>query len=217
MKKSTSQIFTENLNRLMEMQDVKQSDICRYLNVSKATVSTWCRGEKFPRIDKVDMLARLFGVDRSALIGEATPEVTDDVVRLPVLSDVAAGYENNRIVMEDWEGESIEIPRSYLKGHPVKDYFMLRVQGDSMYPLYMAGDIVLVLKQATLNRSGDIGVIRYDGDQATLKKVEYVMGEDWMKLIPINPEYAPKTIENEDLELCEVLGIPRMVIREIKD
>ena len=215
MKKSTSQIFTENLNRLMEMQDVKQSDICRYLNVSKATVSTWCRGEKFPRIDKVDMLARLFGVDRSALIGEATPEVTDDVVRLPVLSDVAAGYENNRIVMEDWEGESIEIPRSYLKGHPVKDYFMLRVQGDSMYPLYMAGDIVLVLKQATLNRSGDIGVIRYDGDQATLKKVEYVMGEDWMKLIPINPEYAPKMIENEDLELCEVLGIPRMVIREV--
>ena len=84
-----------------------------------------------------------------------------------------------------------------------------------MYPLYIAGDIVLVLKQATLNRSGDIGVIRFDGDSATLKKVEFVYGEDWMKLIPINPEYPPRLIENEDLEQCKVLGIPRMVIREL--
>ena len=92
---------------------------------------------------------------------------------------------------------------------------MLRVQGDSMYPHFMDGDIVLVLKQKTLNRSGDVGVIRYDRDQATIKKVEFVKGENWMKLIPINPEYAPKTIVNEDLELCEVLGIPRMVIRAL--
>lgn len=214
--KKTSQVFTENLNRLMEEKDIKQTDISQSLKVSRSAVSAWCSGEKFPRIDKVDMLARLFGVDRSALIGEAVPDVTDDIVRLPVIAEVAAGFENN-MAMEDWEGESIEIPRSYLKGHPIEDYFMLRVKGDSMYPLYMAGDIVLVLRQATLNRSGDIGVIRYNEEEATLKKVEFVMGEDWMKLIPINPQYPPMMIENEDLEQCSVLGIPRMVIREIKD
>ena len=86
-----------------------------------------------------------------------------------------------------------------------------------MYPLYMKGDVVLVLRQTTLNRSGDIGVIRYNEEEATLKKVEFVYGEDWMKLIPINPEYPPKLIENEALEECSVIGIPRMVIREIKD
>ena len=41
------------------------------------------------------------------------------------------------------------------------------------------------------------------------------MGEDWMKLIPINPQYPPMMIENEALEECSVLGVPRMVIREI--
>lgn len=214
--KKTSQVFTENLNRLMEEKDIKQVDISQHLGVSRSAVSAWCSGEKFPRIDKVDMLARLFGVDRSALIGEAVPDVTDDIVRLPVIAEVAAGFENN-IAMEDWEGESIEIPRSYLKGHPIEDYFMLKVKGNSMYPLYMAGDIVLVLRQATLNRSGDIGVIRYNEEEATLKKVEFVVGEDWMKLVPINPQYPPMMIENEDLEQCSVLGIPRMVIREIKD
>ena len=61
-----------------------------------------------------------------------------------------------------------------------------------MYPLYMDGDKVLILKQSTLNRSGEIGAILYNGDNATLKKVEYVEGEDWMKLVPVNPEYPPK-------------------------
>ena len=74
-----------------------------------------------------------------------------------------------------------------------------------------------MLKQSTLNRSGEIGLIRYDGEIATLKKVEYVDGENWMKLIPLNPQYPPRMIEGEDLEQCEVLGIPRLIVREIKD
>ena len=93
---------------------------------------------------------------------------------------------------------------------------MLSVKGDSMYPQYMDGDKVLILKQSTMNRSGEIGAIIYDGDMATLKKIEYVDGEDWVKLIPINPEYTPKTIRNEDLEQCHVLGIPRLLVREIE-
>ena len=85
-----------------------------------------------------------------------------------------------------------------------------------MYPLYLEGDKVLVLKQSTLNHSGEIGLIRYDGENATLKKVEFVNGEDWMKLVPINPQYPPRTIEGADLEQCEVIGIPRLLVRDIK-
>ena len=43
------------------------------------------------------------------------------------------------------------------------------------------------------------------------------MLSSWMKLIPLNPQYPPKMIENEDLERCDVIGIPRMVIREVKE
>ena len=76
---------------------------------------------------------------------------------------------------------------------------------------------MLVLKQDTLDRSGQIGVVLYDGDQATLKKVEYVNGEDWMKLIPLNPLYPPKTITGCDLEQCRILGIPRLILRNVVD
>lgn len=142
------------------------------------------------------------------------PEITSDVTVFPVIGTVAAGY--NELAVEDWSGETVSVPTEYLKGHSKDEFFVLSVHGDSMYPLYMNGDKVLILKQSTLNRSGEIGAILYNGDNATLKKVEYVEGEDWMKLVPVNPEYPPKTIEGSDLEQCHVLGVPRLLIREVK-
>ena len=86
-----------------------------------------------------------------------------------------------------------------------------------MYPDYQDGDKVLVLKQSTLNYSGQVGVVIYNDDMGTLKRVEYKMGEDWMKLIPINPTFPPIKITNEELEHCRVLGIPKLLIREIEE
>ena len=85
-----------------------------------------------------------------------------------------------------------------------------------MYPTYQDGDLVLVLKQSTMDHSGQIGVVIYDDDKATLKRIEYVMGENWMRLIPINTQYPPVTIRDERLEHCRVLGIPKKLIRNIE-
>ena len=86
-----------------------------------------------------------------------------------------------------------------------------------MYPQYQEDDKVLVLRQSTMNHSGQVGVVIYGDENATLKKIEYAYGEDWMKLIPINPMYPPVEIKNEELEHCRVLGIPRLVLREINE
>lgn len=142
-----------------------------------------------------------------------SPQITTNTVTFPVVGTIAAGYDE--LAVEDWSGETVQIPESYLKGRKKEDFFVLSVHGDSMYPLYLDGDKVLILKQSTLNMSGEIGAILYDGDIATLKKVEYITGEDWMKLIPINPLYPPKEIKGADLERCRVLGIPKLLIREI--
>lgn len=210
-------IFAKNLNSIMEECDRTPSDIVNLLGVSKSTVSSWRNGEKMPRMDKIEALANYFGCLKSDLIEQKSlraPEVTEDTVIFPVIGEIAAGYDYP--AYEDWSGETIEIPKSYLHGRSRDDFFVLSVKGDSMYPQYMDGDKVLILKQSTMNRSGEIGAIIYDGDMATLKKIEYVDGEDWVKLIPINPEYTPKTIRNEDLEQCHVLGIPRLLVREIE-
>ncbi len=210
-------IFAKNLNSIMEECDRTPSDIVNLLGVSKSTVSSWRNGEKMPRMDKIEALANYFGCLKSDLIEQKSlraPEVTEDTVIFPVIGEIAAGYDYP--AYEDWSGDTVEIPKSYLHGRSRDDFFVLSIKGDSMYPQYMDGDKVLILKKSTMNRSGEIGAIIYDGDMATLKKIEYVDGEDWVKLIPINPEYTPKTIRNEDLEQCHVLGIPRLLVREIE-
>lgn len=152
---------------------------------------------------------------KSDYINLPPPNITEDYTEIPVIGEIAAGY--NHIAYESWEGETVPIPNHYLRGHEVSDYFVLTVKGSSMYPLYQDGDQVLILKQSTLNHSGQIGAVIYDDECATLKKVEYIMGEDWLKLIPINPNYEPELIEGEALEHCRVIGIPKLLIRDIKD
>lgn len=142
------------------------------------------------------------------------PTISDDNVSFPVIGEVAAGYDH--IAYDGWTGDSVEIPRSYLHGRAPTDYFVLRVSGGSMYPDYQDGDHVLVLRQSTMDRSGQVGVVIYDGELGTLKRVEYTPGEDWMTLRPINPQYPPVTIRGESLEHCKVLGVAKLVVRELE-
>ena len=141
------------------------------------------------------------------------PTITESTTTFPVIGDIAAGYDFP--AYEDWAGDTIEIPDTYLKGHDKSKFFVLRVKGNSMFPMYHDGDKVLILKQSTLNYSGEVGAILYNDDCGTLKKVEYKEGEDWLNLIPINPNYEPVRIEGEALEHCRVLGVPRLLIREL--
>lgn len=213
--------FGEKLKQLRAERGLSQSEFAKTLGTSKQVISRYELGQTTPKISVVAEWCGILGVNLDNLINDnksiydfPSPQITDDVVTFPVIGEIAAGYEH--IALEDWSGETVEIPQKYLHGRPKSDYMVLTVKGDSMYPLYIEGDKVLVLKQSTLNRSGEIGLVRYGGENATLKKVEYVKGEDWMKLIPLNPSHPPKLIEGVDLEQCEVLGIPKLLIREIE-
>lgn len=168
---------------------------------------------------KLSQFAKALDTTPGYLLGWDVPEdmpapiTTEDTVTFPVIGEVAAGYEH--IMTEDWSGETIEVPASYLHGRSRSDYFCLRVIGDSMYPLYLDGDRVLVLKTNVLQHSGDIGVVRYNNDMATLKKVEYAEGEDWLRLVPLNLSYPPQTITGCNLEQCSIIGVPKLIVREV--
>ena len=68
-------LFADNLRRLMLANGEKQIDIAKLLGVSKSTVSAYCSGEQMPRINKLEALARHFGVPRSALIGSGESDL----------------------------------------------------------------------------------------------------------------------------------------------
>lgn len=209
------------IDSLCKERGITIAALSRETGISKSTMSELKMGRSQSLSAKnMDKVAKFFNVSVGHLLGEEKnppfpePEITEDYVTFPVIGEVAAGYE--RVITEEWSGDTVDIPVSYLHGRPKSDFIVLTVIGNSMYPMYIDGDKVLILKQPTLERSGDIGLVRYDGENATLKKVEYVVGEDWMKLIPLNPEYQPRTIEGADLEVCEIIGVPKLLIREIE-
>ena len=62
------EIFSINLKRLMDKKGISRQDLSKVLGVSYFTISDWVNGKKYPRMDKVEMLADYFGVLKSELI-----------------------------------------------------------------------------------------------------------------------------------------------------
>lgn len=85
MSDTAREIFVKNLRYFMEMKGISQSDICRALDVSSATVSDWCSGKKYPRIDAMQRLADLLGVKFSTLTTESGLQDYEDQQRLEAL------------------------------------------------------------------------------------------------------------------------------------
>ncbi|MBQ7799652.1 MAG: helix-turn-helix domain-containing protein [Oscillospiraceae bacterium] len=213
--------FYETYLSLCNKKGVTPSRAALEMGISKVAVSNWKARRNCATDANLKKIADYFGVSIEYLKSEEgnkkipSPNITDDYTTFAVIGEVAAGYDS--IAVEDWEGETIDIPNTYLRGRSKGDYFVLKVKGDSMYPAYQDGDKVLVLKQSTLNYSGQVGVILYDDDYASLKKVEYMQGEDWLRMVPINPAHPIKKVVGEQLEHCRILGIPKLLIREIED
>lgn len=218
-------------NRLriaLNERKMKPIELAEKTGISKSSISQYMSGYAKPNGERIYLISKALNINEAWLLGfdvpmERTsadhsnefpsPHITEDYTTFPVIGEIAAGYDS--FALETWEGETVDIPDSYLKGRKREEFFVLRVKGDSMYPLYHENDKVLILRQPTLNASGDIGAILYDDELATLKKIEYVPGEDWLRLVPINPNYPPVLIVKERLEHCRILGIPRLVIREV--
>ena len=63
----------------------------------------------------------------------------------PVITSVAAHYDS--VSIDERGRREDQVPRAYLKGRKAEDFCAMRVRGDSMYPAFQNGDIVLVLRR----------------------------------------------------------------------
>lgn len=75
-------VFANNLKKHMELKGVSRNDICNALGISYFTVSDWVNGKKYPRMDKVEMLANYFGIQKSDLIEDQQEKDTPDEIKL---------------------------------------------------------------------------------------------------------------------------------------
>lgn len=184
----------------MSLNNKTQVDLINDLGFNKSAVSTWCNGTRLPRMDKVDALAKYFGIRRSDLI-EDKSESKIKPTTIPVLGSVPAGIPIEAI-QDIIDYEEIDAATA-VKG----EYFALQVKGSSMEPRICEGDIVIVRKQDDVE-SGEIAIVMVNGDNATIKRL--LKYEDGIRLMPTNPAYEPLYFTND-----EILEKPVKVIGKV--
>lgn len=118
-------------------QNLTQDELAARIHTTKQTIHKYENGiiTNIPS-SKIEAIANALNTTPDYLMGWETkfsaPEVTEDTVIFPVIGEIAAGYDYP--AYEDWSGETVEIPKSYLHGRSRDDFFVLSVKGDSMYP-----------------------------------------------------------------------------------
>ena len=197
--------FSVNLTNLMQKSNTDRYKLSDDLNIPYSTIGSWLQAKTFPRDDVLEVIANYFNVEPPDLItnfGSSTK-----AVRINVYGAIPAGVPLEAIEFIDGFEE---IPREWTLGN--KEYIALRVQGDSMFPEYLEGDVVIVLLCSDFD-NGDDCVVFIDGYDATLKRCYRT--DKGIQLKPLNQAYPPKTYGEGD-EPIEILGIVKEIRRKIK-
>lgn len=195
-KKTTAQsqrdILSRNLNALLSLKGKIQADVVRELELPEATVRSWFNAEKYPRIDKLQMLADYFNVTRSRLTEEQTGlvERVSTMVKIPVLGVITCG--EPILAEENIEGYREEIGELL----PTGDLFYLRTKGDSMVPTIPENSFVLIREQPVVE-DGEIAAVLINSDEeATLKRVK--RQGDIIMLVADNPNFPPYIVTEDN-------------------
>lgn len=76
-------IMAENLKYYMEKNNVNSTDVCKALHISNSTFSDWTTGKAYPRIDKIELLAYFFGINKADLVEKNNWQHTTITLELP--------------------------------------------------------------------------------------------------------------------------------------
>ncbi len=199
-------IMAENIKYYMKKNNKSRNDICDDLGFKYTTFSDWVNGKKYPRIDKIEMMANYFGVEKSALVEkrnnlpkDAIPYIPEAMVNIPLVGSVNCG---TPLFAEDNIEGYIPTPESDIQTG--ETYFWLRAKGDSMINVGIHDGDLLLIRQQTDVDNGDIAVVAVNGDEATLKRVK--KQENAIILQPENQNCETRIFIGEDTEKISIRG-----------
>lgn len=73
------EIFAKNLQHYLDIKNIDRPKLCRDLDIPPTTLSDWINAKKYPRIDKIEMLANYFNVQKSDLIENKGTNTFDEL------------------------------------------------------------------------------------------------------------------------------------------
>lgn len=73
-------IMAENIRYYMRQKQIDRKELCEALGFKYSTVTDWLNAEKYPRIDKIEMMANYFRISKADLVEQRTQKNIDRFV-----------------------------------------------------------------------------------------------------------------------------------------
>ena len=227
MVSERGEIMYKIFEKLLKEKGVSAYRVAQETGVSTATLTSWKKGVYTPKPEKLQKLADYFGVQLEYLTGASEfktkkemlqhfdnksnldvikgqmIDVQENTTRIKVLGKVAAGVP--RHMQDEYVIGYEDVSNDMIKDDTV---FGLEINGDSMSPRILKGDIVIVREQNDAE-SGDVVIVTINGDEATCKRL--MKYADGISLISFNPAYEPMTFSNKEIEEKPVRIIGKVI------
>ena len=202
-------MFGYNLKKARASRKLSQAALARMLSVSQQTIGSWEVNRTTPPPEMIVKISKVLCISAGLLLDASND--SQQVLRIPVLGNIPAGIPIQAIEdVLDYE----EAPLDWSAGG--REYFALKIKGDSMSPDYVDGDVVIFLASDDCDSGDDCAVI-INGDDAAFKKV--IKHMDGVVLQPINTtSYAPAFFSNAEIESLpvRVIGVAEEIRRKLK-
>lgn len=212
MKKQTA--FARNIKALREDSGLTQVELGKKLETESMTISRWERSEIVrPHPKTVEQLCEYFGVSSGDLLSEngyyAKTRGVSTIAPRPAtgsLPIVGAAHAGDPCPAYEVDGGTLDCPEEYCR----EGNFFIRINGDSMDRQLVDGTYALIDVHAQVN-SGDIALVKVNGDDATVKRVKFMDGIAVLEPDSSNPSHRRRMIDSSDPDSPEVRILGKVV------
>ncbi len=197
--------FAQNLKYLRTKYNLTQEQLANKINSTRSTVNNWENEISEPNLDMIRKLTETFNVkdnivfeDLKSKYNTAFVDLEEGTINIPVLGRIPAG-----IPFEAIENviKYIDIPKEWTYGN--QEYFGLLIDGNSMFPKYQNGDIVIFQKcEDPIKCNNKDCAVMVNGNDATFKK--FIFNNIGVILQPYNMEYETKSFTPEEVQALPV-------------
>lgn len=231
--------FSSKLNELLNLNNKKQIDLHRDLQIPKSTITGYVKGTSLPTMGNLQKIADYFNVLKSDidLRFKTVNDNTEDGLKLSLLTKYdKLTTENKKKVVDYADNKLKDQMRQQNKIHSINERnvfyvdvlgavsagtgewltkeqheevavnnepptydFALRVNGDSMTPIFSDGQIIYVNKVYENDevRNNQFVIAELNGD-AYVKKIVFDDNRESCRLISLNKKYADIEIKKSD-------------------
>lgn len=199
-------MFAKRFSELLSNSDETTYTVAKKLGLSPATISRYANALMKPKVPTVKLIANIFNVNYSWLMGESDIKYSNSIFSIPGIKPVPKTIKKPRLgtiacgepilAEENIDGYD-EVPTE------IQCDFTLLCKGDSMINARINdGDVVYIRQQPTVD-NGEIAAVLID-NEATLKR--FYNYENKVVLQPENPQYAPLIYVGEEINNIRIIG-----------